>query len=103
MNKQIEEQGLNLLKKGQKGLFHVVFSRVGLMVVLLVLQFMILFAGFAWFKEALPHIYGGSTIFAVAMVLYVLNRNHDPSANNLACYYYGFAGLRRSFLHIYSE
>lgn len=80
MNKQIEEQGLNLLKKGQKGLFHVVFSRVGLMVVLLVLQFMILFAGFAWFKEALPHIYGGSTIFAVAMVLYVLNRNHDPSA-----------------------
>lgn len=80
MSKQTGSSGLSLIKKGQKGLRYVIFSRVGLMAVLLIVQVAVLCGGFLWFSEFLPHIIGGSTIFAVGMVLYILNSKHDPTA-----------------------
>ena len=38
--------GLSLLEKGQQGLAHVVFSRVGIIVLLLLFQLLLVFAGF---------------------------------------------------------
>lgn len=72
--------GLSLLKKGQKGLRHVIFSRVGLISILFLAQVALLLAGLLRFNEFLPHIIGGSTAFAVGMVLYILNSSHDPTA-----------------------
>ena len=37
--KVFEDGGIRLLKKGQKGLVHAIFSRFGLVLVLLLLQF----------------------------------------------------------------
>ena len=48
------DRGLSLLKKGQKGFFHAVFSRVGIMIVLLVLQVLFLFMAFFRFAQFLP-------------------------------------------------
>ena len=73
-------KGLTLLKKGQKGLVHAVFSRMGLILLLLVLHVLLLFSAFRWFENFLPHIYGGAVIFTVGMVLYLLNSRMDPSA-----------------------
>ena len=73
-------KGLTLLKKGQKGLVHAVFSRMGLILLLLVLHVLLLFSAFRWFANFLPHIYGGAVIFTVGMVLYLLNSRMDPSA-----------------------
>ena len=50
-------KGLTLLKKGQKGLVHAVFSRMGLILLLLVLHLLLLFSAFRWFANFLPHIY----------------------------------------------
>ncbi len=63
-----ENKGLILLKKGQKGIFHAIFSRFGLILVLLFFQVLILFSIFRWFEEFLPHILGGTVLFTVVMV-----------------------------------
>ena len=73
-------QGLQLLKKGQKGLIHMVFSRLGLIVLLLAFHVFLMFAAFRWFGKFLPHIYGGTILFTAAMVLYLLNSRMDNSA-----------------------
>ncbi len=74
------DRGLSLLKKGQKGFFHAVFSRVGVMIVLLVLQAVFLFMAFFRFAQFLPHVLGSAAVFTVFMVLYLLNSRLDPTA-----------------------
>ncbi len=75
-----DSNGIALLKKGQKGLVRAVFSRLGLFVLLLVVQVVFLFSIFFRFAEFLPHILGGTIIFSAVMVLYLLNRPIDPTA-----------------------
>ena len=71
MQTENDNYGLNLLKKGQKGILHAVFSRFGLLLLLLVVQFLILFGVFWRFKEFLPHFYGGTVLFSIVMVVYL--------------------------------
>ena len=80
MKEDTKETGLRLLKKGRQGILRVVFSRSGLILVLLAVQVLFLFSIFHWFEEFLPHIYGGVVIFTVFMVLYLLNSSMDPTA-----------------------
>lgn len=80
MKEDSKEVGLRLLKKGKQGIFRMIFSRSGLILVLLVVQVLFLFSIFHWFEEFLPHIYGGVVIFIVFMVLYLLNSSMDPTA-----------------------
>ena len=80
MKETKEAMGLSLLKKGQKGFFRAIFSRLGIILLLLIVQVVILFGVFHWFEAFLPHIYGGTIIFTVAMVLYLLNSRLDPTA-----------------------
>lgn len=72
-------QGLTLLKKGQKGLIQAIFSRLGLIVLLLAFHIFLMFGAFHWFGEFLPHIYGGTLLFTATMVLYLLNSRMDAS------------------------
>ena len=80
MQTDYKSKGLLLLKKGQKGIFHAIFSRFGLMLILLILQFFILFGVFRWFGEFLPHIFGGTVLFTFIMVVCLLNNRMNPSA-----------------------
>ncbi len=81
INADYESRGLHLLKKGQKGIVHAVFSRLGLIVFLLAVQVMVLFGVFQWFEEFLPHILGGTALFTVVIVLSLLNnRRLDPTS-----------------------
>lgn len=75
-----ENMGLALLKKGQKGILHAVFSRFGLILLLFAGQVLILFGIFQWFEEFLPHIMGGTALFSVIMVVYLLNSKISPEA-----------------------
>jgi cardiolipin synthase len=81
MNEQEKDStGIRLLKKGKKGLVHVIFSRMGLILVLMVLQVFLMVGIFQWFEQYLPHIFSGSLLFTIIMVLYLLNSRLDPSA-----------------------
>lgn len=75
-----QNKGLNLLKKGKKGIVHAIFSRAGLILLLLLFHIVLMFGLFHWFENFLPHIYGGTFVFTVVMVLYLLNNRMNPSA-----------------------
>ncbi len=79
-NDDNKNMGIRLLKKGQKGIIHAVFSRMGLFLLLMLLQAAFLVLLFQWFKEYRPHIFGGTVLLTVAMVLYLLNNRIDPTA-----------------------
>ena len=77
--KVFEDGGIRLLKKGQKGLVHAIFSRFGLVLVLLLLQFGALFSLLRWFGQLLPYYLGGTALVTAAMVVYLLNIDMDNS------------------------
>ena len=77
---ELRENGLRLLKKGQKGLVHALFSRLGLFLLLLGAEVLLLFGAFRWFAQLLPHFIGGAAVFTVAMVLYLLNTRLNATA-----------------------
>ena len=77
---QFEDGGLRLLKKGQKGIVHAIFSRFGLVLLLMLLQVGVLWGVFRWFGTLLPHYFGGSVAISVFMVVYILNSRMDNSA-----------------------
>ena len=75
-----ESGGLNLLKKGRRGLWRALFSRFGLILLLLFFQLGILIGVQFRFQEYLPHYYSIMTAFSVIMVVYLLNSRQDPTA-----------------------
>ena len=80
MQTDYKSKGMLLLKKGQKGIVHAIFSRFGLILLLLVIQVFILFGIFQWFEGFLPHIFGGTVLLTFVMVVYLLNSTMDPTA-----------------------
>lgn len=54
MQTDYKNKGLNLLKKGQKGIIHAIFSRFGLALVMLVLQVLILLVYFRGLRNICP-------------------------------------------------
>ena len=74
-----EDGGIRLLRKSQKGLIHAIFSRFGLVLVLLVLQFGALFSLMRWFSNLLPHYLGGTLLVTAAMMVYLLNQDMNNS------------------------
>ena len=77
--RDIEDGGMRLIKKGKMGLVRAIFSRFGLMLLLLLLQFGLLFSIFRWFGNLVPHYFGSSILLTVGMVLYLLNCDMDNS------------------------
>lgn len=75
-----ESAGIRLLKKSRKGLLRLVFSRTGLVALLLLIQIGLLMGVFIFFSEYLPYFYVVDAVFTVIMILYLLNSSHDPSA-----------------------
>ena len=75
-----DNDGIKLLKKGKRGLFRAIFSRTGLVLLFLVIQFLFLLSLFSWFADLLPHAFGGTYIFSAVMILYLLNSRTDNSS-----------------------
>lgn len=76
----LENKGIRLLKKGKVGFLRVIFSRVGIFTLLLVVQMLLPFVFVNWFSQYVPHYVGVNIAFILAMVLYLLNSNFDPTA-----------------------
>ena len=80
MHTDYKSKGLRLLKKGQTGIVHAVFSRFGLILLLLAIQILTLFSIFRWAERFLPHIFGGTVLFSAIMVIGLLNSKINPTA-----------------------
>ena len=80
-NREISsEKSRELLKKGKRGLVAMVFSRAGLVALLLLLQIAILLTMGLRFQEYLFPYYGAFTVATFIMVVYILSTDSDPNA-----------------------
>ena len=80
MSTHTNDDGLSLLKKGKQSVVRILFGKMGIVILLLALQLLILFGIFFRFEQFLPHIYGGTAVFTVIMVLCLINSRIDPTA-----------------------
>lgn len=80
MEKQPTRKVRRLLDKSKRSLKSVIFSRLGLIVLLLLVQIGILFSVFEWFAAFIPHLFGSAMLFNLLMVIVLLNSSADPSA-----------------------
>lgn len=81
MDKQkTEKTGMRLLKRGRIGLFRLIFSRIGLLVLMIALQLVLVFFAFYLFQHYVPHLVVIQSVFVAVMVLYLINTRLDPSA-----------------------
>lgn len=67
-------------EKGTKGVVRAIFSRFGIVLLLLLLQVGVLFGLFVKFEQLLPHYLGSAALFSAVMVIYLLNTRMDNSA-----------------------
>ncbi len=69
-----------LVKKGKKGLKGLIFSRLGIITLMFLLQLSFLFFAFYRLDNFLPHVWGGSIILSFTAVLYIANCPMSPNA-----------------------
>ena len=100
---EMESMGMRLLKTGRKGIIGAVFSRMGLVILLLLVQVALLFSMFYWFEEFLPHILGGTVIFTVTMVGVLLNSSTDPTAKNTWLIVMAVMPVFGALLYLYTQ
>ncbi|MBQ4547150.1 MAG: cardiolipin synthase [Oscillospiraceae bacterium] len=79
-HKSIKDTGLRLLKKGQKGIIHAIFSRFGIIILLFFLQAVLLLAALFLFQSFLSEFFFGGLLIGFLVAIYILNSSHDPSA-----------------------
>lgn len=72
--------GVYLLKKGQKGIVSAIFSRLGIFLLLILLQLFCMVCIFKVFGDFLPHIYGITITCTILIALYLLSTDIDPTA-----------------------
>ena len=79
-NNDNNNEVLSLIPKRKKGLLRIVFSRIGLVALLLIAEFSILFSFYYWFSEYFKWFALVQAMFSVGMVLYLFNSTMDASA-----------------------
>lgn len=80
MKDHLKEKGISLLKKSKKSIITAVFSRMGLIVLLLLVQVVLFGYLFQRFENSLPQLYSVMAVFSGFMALYLFNSRSDPSA-----------------------
>lgn len=75
-----KKKGISLLHKSKKGIISMVFSRMGLIVLLLLFQIVIFTYLIQRFESYVPEIYSITAILSGIMALYLLNSHIDASA-----------------------
>ena len=78
---ETEPRVVKLIDHKNKGILRIIlFSRLGLIVLLILLQLLLFLSFFAWFRQYLTHYEVLRGIFTFAMVLYLFNSSMDSSA-----------------------
>lgn len=77
--RSLESISRELKRKSKKGLFNLVFSRMGLILLLFFLHLGIMFAVFRWLSASLLEVYGAAVVLAMVMVMVLLVSRSNPS------------------------
>jgi len=68
----------NTVKRGKAGFFRVVFSRTGVIVLMLLIQIVIILLLLIWLKDYFVFIYGSFTLASFILIIHIINRNDNP-------------------------
>jgi len=77
---QEEHVGIRLLKKGKRGMTSLVFSRLGVVLILFLIQLLAVFVIFRRFARLLPHLSMITVIVDLVMVPVLLSSRLDPTS-----------------------
>ena len=100
---KVKGKTLRLLKKGHKGLVYALFSRFGLVVLMLLVQIAMIVVIYNIFKEFVPHYYGISMAFSAFMVLVLINSRMDPTSKVTWLIIIMIMPVFGSMLYIYTQ
>ena len=97
-----EHEQLNkILKTSKRGFFSIVTGRTFVIFILLALQIGLLFWGFDWLGRRMHLFYGGSTVLAAVMLVYLLNTRHDPTVKLTWCVIVAIVPVFGTLLYIF--
>lgn len=83
-SKQPSERA-RILRESKRGVVHVVFGRSMVIVLLLLLQIYILFGAFVSLSHYIPYLFGSILVFTAVMLLYILNKEGNPTVKLTWC------------------
>ena len=66
------------IEKGKKGVQHIIFGRVGILIVCLVIQLLLLFVGMTYLAQYIYWFFGGYLAFGFLILLIIVNRTMNP-------------------------
>jgi len=69
------------VKKAKKGLFSIVFGRTALILMLVLIQLIILVGVATILNDYAVYVYGGFTVLAAVIVIYIINERGNPAFN----------------------
>ena len=103
MDERTEGTGVYLLQKSKRGILKMVFSRIGLIVVLLVLQVLYFFSVFLRFQAYLPQISVVVSVFTLGMLIHLFNSKMNPTAKITWLVLISVAPLFGALLLLYTQ
>jgi len=95
------EKRRQLLKRGKKGLIHLVFSRTGIVTLLLLLQLGAMLVLMLRFQGYALHYYSATAVVSVGLVIWLLNSDTDPNAKITWLVVFLLAPLPGLLLYLY--
>lgn len=104
MENQMQQKGsITLLEKGKKGVIHMIFSRFGIVLLLLAVQILFLFGLFFKFRQLAPHYLWLASLFYLLMIVVLVNSNHDASSKITWLIVLVLFPILGAFLYIYTS
>ena len=92
-----------LLKQSKKNLLGFIFSRTTLIVILLLVNFLLLFSFLLGFFEGLPAYLGSMVLFTAIVLIHVLNTRANPSVKLSWCILIGILPIFGTALYFYVQ
>lgn len=86
----------------KKGIISMVFSRFGIVLILLALQILVLLGLFLKFSQLAPHYYIISAVFYIFMITVIVNSDHDASSKITWLTIMAFLPIFGALLYIYT-
>lgn len=97
VQKKVEQK---LLQQSKRGLFHVVFSRTVIIMLMLALNFYLLFSLLFELFEGVTLLYGGLAVLTAMMLIIILNSDNDPAFKLTWCFLIAVVPLVGIILYI---
>ena len=93
----------HLVTTGKRSLFRILFGRTTVIILLLLLQFGIMFSFFHVLEDYVPFYFGSTSLLVAWMVIYLMNTEDDPTVNLSWCALIAVAPIFGSLLYWYIQ